>query len=68
MDGTVISPFSKEDAMLCAKNMLLTFVLAIALTGCYRMPKDGDYSTIPTTNNPDVVGSHQTPFIPGGGF
>jgi hypothetical protein len=39
------------------------------LSGCYPMPRDGEYSLIPTTNNPDVVGCHGgSELLPGGGF
>jgi len=46
----------KLKAFMC--KLLLSIVMTFALSGCYSMPKEGVYSTIPTTNNPDVVGSH----------
>jgi hypothetical protein len=47
--------------------IFIAFCLS-TLHSCYPMPKDGQYSTIPTTNNPDVVGSHNCNMLPGGGF
>jgi len=47
-----------------------TFFIAmlITLSACYPMPKEGECSTIPTTNNPDVIGSHNCGILPNGGF
>ena len=53
---------------------LITFkifvsLLIMTISSCYPMPKDGEYSMIPTTNNPDVVGSHGgNELMPGAGF
>lgn len=55
-----------------AKFITVTISISLLLTtmsGCYPMPKEGEYSTIPTTNNPDVVGSHGgNELIPNGAF
>lgn len=45
---------------------VLGFLLCLSLTACYPMPKNGEYSTIPTTNNADVVGSHNCGLLPSG--
>jgi hypothetical protein len=31
------------------------FALMMALSSCYKMPSDDYYSTIPLTNNPQVI-------------
>lgn len=36
-------------------NILLITAALVMLTSCYRMPGEDDFSTIPTTNNPDVT-------------
>ncbi len=50
--------------------MLSVFFAAITLlSSCYQMPKDGEYSVVPATNNPSVVGGDRAPnWMPGGGF
>lgn len=30
-------------------------LLIVLMTGCYRMPTENDFSTIPTTNNRDLT-------------
>ncbi len=47
---------------------LFVAACVILMNGCYPMPHEEQYSTIPTTNNPDVVGSHSSGLLPGGGF
>lgn len=46
-------------------RFLYVATLLIALTGCYRMPTDQDYSVIPTTNNPDITGDKRVSPLPG---
>lgn len=44
--------------MLEKKNVLKSLILlmiALNVTGCYRMPTDEDYSVVPTTNNSDLT-------------
>lgn len=36
-------------------NILLITAALVTLTSCYRMPGEDEFSTIPTTNNPDVT-------------
>jgi hypothetical protein len=41
----------------------------LMLTGCYRMPNEGEFSLVPTTNNPAVTCEKQSPtIIPGVGY
>lgn len=49
---------------------VLLACLVMALTSCYRMPEKGEYSVVPTTNNPAVFGggNNQPNMMPGGGF
>lgn len=37
------------------KKMTPFLVLLLLATACYKMPTDEDYTTIPTTNNPDIT-------------
>lgn len=37
------------------RKPLLTLLVALVLTGCYRMPAEDEYSVIPSINNPDVT-------------
>ncbi len=39
------------------KRIILIFITAVTLGSCglYRMPDDEDTSTIPTTNNPNMI-------------
>lgn len=52
---------------IAAKLVVLGCIVSL-LSACYPMPAEGEYSAIPTTNNPDVVGSHNSGLLPGGGF
>ena len=36
------------------KNIFGFFCLLILFTGCYRLPEEGEVSTVPNTNNPSV--------------
>ncbi|MCE5295253.1 MAG: hypothetical protein LLF94_11675 [Chlamydiales bacterium] len=45
------------------KYMLL--VIAFVVSSCYRMPDDGEVSTLPNTNNPQLTGHKETPLMPG---
>ncbi len=49
---------------------LLMAFASILFMGCYRMPADGEYSVIPSTNNPDVIGNDRgaASWMPGSGF
>lgn len=46
------------------QRCLLLIALAISTTACYRMPRDDDYSVIPTTNNRDVTHERRDIFLP----
>lgn len=37
------------------KKTLLLLLLAVAFSGCYRMPTDDDFCLVPNTNNPDIT-------------
>ncbi|MGA8164956.1 MAG: hypothetical protein WB791_08045 [Waddliaceae bacterium] len=56
--------------MLKKFMILFAFTLSIGMASCYRMPGDDDYSVVPTTNNPAVIGNsgNQPSLMPGGGF
>lgn len=47
----------------------LCFVILglIVFTGCYRMPTEEDFSTVPTTNNPALTREKQAQ-MPGIGY
>lgn len=53
------------------KNKIVFIFLAMgilcAMTACYRMPTDDDYSLIPSTNNP-AFSRQKTNEIPGLGY
>jgi hypothetical protein len=36
------------------KVIALSLIMISCMTSCYRMPRDGEYSVIPNTNNPDL--------------
>ncbi len=40
-------------------------LLSITITGCYRMPEEGEVSVVPITNNPAVTRKQSSPFMPG---
>lgn len=44
---------------------LWVFCLALSLSGCYRMPDEYDYSTIPVTNNPNITKEKSSGGMPG---
>ncbi len=46
------------------KSLTVALLLSIALTGCYRMPCEGEFCTTPTTNNPGIT-RHSDSFQPG---
>ena len=50
--------------------VLTCFVLliVIAFSGCYRMPTENDFSTVPTTNNPSVTCEKNDPLLPKLGY
>jgi len=39
------------------KKYASVIALVFLLASCYRMPDEGEVSTIPTTNNPNVIRS-----------
>jgi len=45
-------------------TLLLLLSFASVSTGCYRMPTEGDYSTIPSTNNPTFTRQRAEPLAP----
>jgi hypothetical protein len=49
-------------------NLALIVTSALILTSCYKMPSDDDYSTIPTTNNPDLTREKNDSMMPGLGY
>jgi hypothetical protein len=42
--------------------------LTVALTSCYRMPTDDDFSVVPTTNNPALTCDKNDSLIPSVGY
>lgn len=34
---------------------MLFFLFLVVTTSCYRMPEEGEVSTLPTTNNPSLT-------------
>lgn len=44
--------------------MILSWVLLLSLTGCYRMPDEDEYSLVPTTNNPEITLERNDSVIP----
>lgn len=49
------------------RNYVTLVIIAtlIFITGCYRMPEEGEVSVVPTTNNPSITrqGGGWTPGI-----
>ena len=43
-------------------------LIFLLLTGCYRMPGQDEFSVVPTTNNPDVIGKSNSNWMPTTGF
>ncbi len=58
--------------MKTGKILQVLFALTVGfslLSGCYRVPEEGEYSVIPATNNPGVVGNRGSQSIlPSTGF
>jgi hypothetical protein len=46
-------------------KILVTLLLLVSFTSCYRMPTDEDYCVIPTTNNKSITREKAGPPIPG---
>ena len=40
------------------------FLLCIVAVSCYRMPEEGEVSTIPDTNNPSMTGTDKPSMMP----
>lgn len=51
--------------MRLVKLLLVALLLATSFSGCYRMPSDDEYCTIPTVNNPDVTRARDGGGMPG---
>lgn len=50
--------------MKSIRYTLLALLACNALTSCYRMPTDDDYSLVPSTNNPDTTRQRQDSLMP----
>jgi len=37
------------------RSFAVFFAVVLALTGCYKIPDEYDYCTIPVTNNPSIT-------------
>lgn len=58
---------AKVRDLLCL--FVMVGVVTMLLSSCYRMPNDDEYSLVPATNNPDVVGDKGgQSWMPGAGF
>ncbi len=44
---------------------LFTISISALFQGCYRMPNEGEVSTVPLTNNPSITRQQQSTFLPG---
>ncbi len=53
-----------KDFPMKPMSILLAFCLLATLMSCYRMPRDDEYSVLPTTNNPAVTNQRQEAFLP----
>jgi hypothetical protein len=40
------------------KHYILIFLLCLLATSCYRMPEEGEVSTVPNVNNPRYTGKN----------
>lgn len=47
------------------KSVLFFIFLVFHLTSCYRMPEEGEVSTVPNTNNPANTRQKNTSLMPG---
>jgi hypothetical protein len=47
------------------KEALLAIISLVIFAGCYRMPREGEVSVVPTTNNPSITrqGTGYTPGV-----
>jgi len=50
---------------LAMKPYLLLILLVFHLTSCYRMPEEGEVSTVPNTNNPTNTRQKNPSLMPG---
>jgi len=48
--------------------IVVVSVVFLLQTGCYRMPNHDEFSVVPTTNNPDVIGKNNANWMPTAGF
>ena len=46
------------------KKIIFITISALIVTGCYRMPEDGEVSVVPVTNNPSMT-RQQNSCLPG---
>ncbi len=49
------------------QSVLFAALLSLVFTGCYRAPYEGEFCTIPATNNPSIT-RHAGSFQPGVGY
>ena len=43
---------------------IMYLLLCFAATACYRMPEDGEVSTVPNINNPSMTGNDKSSAMP----
>ncbi len=43
----------------------VAILIVFFATGCYRMPEDGEVSTLPDTNNPNITRHKEKVLMPG---
>lgn len=48
-----------------AISCLMILMLALSLSGCYKIPDEYDYCTIPVTNNPSITKEKSSGGMPG---
>ncbi len=63
----------RRSAMILMQRNTIIFSLAafcaLTLSGCYQAHSDDDLHTVPTTNNPHIIGSNSpVRSVPGAGF
>lgn len=51
----MFSTFKMAEEIMKKVSYILLALLACNLCGCYRMPTEDDYSTVPLVNNPDLT-------------
>lgn len=54
---------------MAGKRLSLSLIIVMTtFCSCWRMPQEGEVSTIPATNNPSVIKQEMSPFVPGNGY